>query len=91
MNKVNNGEICIFEIPIDGNKYCVRCECYDSYVNNFSGSLAYGNTYYKNDKEYLHTNSGIAIDTIEKARKSIQNAIHLKEHLWAIDGGEQSG
>ena len=83
MNKVNNGEICIFEIPIDDNKYCVKCECY---------CLGYYRVFhYKNGEEYLYTNSGTAIDTIEKARKSIQNAIHLKEHLWVVDGGEQSG
>lgn len=80
---MKDGEICIFQIPIGQDVYKVRCECYESLLD---GKLAYGSTYFKNGEGILHAGRGEMIDTVDKARKSIESAISLRETLLAEAG-----
>ena len=77
---MREGEICIFQIPIGEDVFQVRCECYESL---FDGKLEYGSTYYKNGRKILHAGRGQKIDTVDKARKSIESTIRLRETLLA--------
>ena len=78
---MNNGDICLFQIPFNEDVYAVRCECYDSYVNDFGGSLAYGNTYYKNGEEILHAGFGQMIDSLGKAKEALGETLELLKKL----------
>ena len=75
---MKDGEICIFYIPRKDDVYAVRCECYESYLD---GKLAYGCSWYKGEKEILHAGRAEKIDTLEKARESIESTIKLRETL----------
>jgi len=82
---MKDGELCIFNIPINGDVYAVKCECYKSF---YDGKLAYGNTYYKNKKEIMHAGYGMKIDTLKKARKAIE--LTIKIHKRFIEEGAEN-
>lgn len=72
------GEICVFQIPLLAYNgiFAVRCDCYPDYEDR-----AYRNTFYCNGREILHTESGLMIDTADKAKKAIIETIKLREAL----------
>lgn len=74
---MKEGDVCIFQIPLDKAVYTVRCECWKDY----EGELSYGCAYYRDNKEILHAGHSSKIDTYDKAVKAIQDTIELFKML----------